>query len=107
MVVACADFCFNVIAFQDEMKADEMDANKEKRKKWVDQQKKWLLYQAKLASTPYKTRRWLALVDALQLQPAKHQKKRKELPQRECEKRVPAGGARGPRAASSQSLLVL
>ena len=40
MVVACADFCFNVVAFQDEMKADEMDANKEKRKKWLEAQEK-------------------------------------------------------------------
>ena len=60
MVVACADFCFSVIAFQDEMKADEMDANKEKRKEWLDQQKEWpdqhkklASTQAKLASTPY------------------------------------------------------
>ena len=51
MVVACVDFCFSVIAFQDEMKADEMDANKEKRKEWLDQQKKWPDQQKKLAST--------------------------------------------------------
>ena len=108
MVVACADFCFNVIAFQDEMDADEMDANKKKRKKWLDQQKKWLFYQAKLASTPQSSRRSLTLVDALQLEAAKYiPSERAKESQRECERKIPAGGARGPRAGeNSHSQLV-
>ena len=111
MVVACADFCFNVIAFQDEVDADEMDANKKKRKapRGRDRHKKWLRDQAKLASSSQSSLRSASLVDALHLEVAKYNpaERAKEW-QREWKRKVPAGGARGPRAAaSSQNQLVL
>ena len=107
MVVACADFCFNVIAFQDEMDADEMDANKKKRKapRGRDRRKKWLRDQAKLASSSQSSFRSVTILEALQLEGS--QCIRSERAKRECERKVPAGGARGPKAAISQSLLVL
>ena len=64
MVVACADFCLNVVAIQ-----DEMDANKKKMKNWLEAQEKWMFYQAKFASPlPSSSRTKLTLVDALQLE---------------------------------------
>ena len=106
MVVACADFCFNVIAFQ-----DEMDANKKNRMAPIgrDRRKKWLRDQAKLASSSQSAVRSVTLVDALQLEAAKYiQAERAKEWQREWERKIPTGGARGPRAAaSSQNQLVL
>ena len=76
MVAACADFCCNVIAFQDEMDADEMDANKKKRKapRGRDRHKKWLRDHAKLAPSSQSSQYKLTLVDALQLEAAKIRK---------------------------------
>ena len=68
MVVACADFCFNVIAFQDEMDADEMEPKKKRphpNPRGRLRYKKCLRAQEKLASSSQSS--W-TLVDALQLE---------------------------------------
>ena len=109
MVVACADFCFSVIAFQ-----DEMDANKKKRRpRGGERKRKWVAEQKKLASSS-PSERPSVLVNSLHLEVAKpipDGGELRKIPANgkwEWERKIPAGGARGPGAGEiSQNQHVL